>query len=98
MFQRIEKPSSAKITFIFEGRPIYADEDDTVATALLASGEKIFRSTPISGAARGPFCMMGVCFDCLLEIDGVPNCQACMVQVVQGMYVRRQQGMVEVNI
>jgi predicted molibdopterin-dependent oxidoreductase YjgC len=36
--------------------------------------------------------MMGVCFDCLMEIDGVPNRQACQVLVREGMQVRRQEG------
>ena len=36
--------------------------------------------------------MMGVCFDCLMEIDGVPNQQACMVPVAEGMAIRRQDG------
>ena len=41
---------------------------------------------------RGPFCMMGVCFDCLVEIDGVPNVQGCMTPVREGMQVRAIQG------
>ena len=36
--------------------------------------------------------MMGICFDCLAEIDGVPNRQACMVTVVPGMRIAPQQG------
>jgi predicted molibdopterin-dependent oxidoreductase YjgC len=36
--------------------------------------------------------MMGICFDCLVEIDGVGNRQACLAQATQGMNVRRQRG------
>jgi predicted molibdopterin-dependent oxidoreductase YjgC len=50
------------------------------------------RATPVSGSPRAPYCMMGVCFDCLMEIDGVPNRQACLVPVAEGMRIRRQQG------
>jgi hypothetical protein len=42
--------------------------------------------------ARAPYCMMGICFDCLAEIDGVPNRQSCMVAARPGMLIRRQRG------
>ncbi|MFU1477288.1 (2Fe-2S)-binding protein [Roseovarius sp. C7] len=50
-------------------------------------GSNRFRRTPVSGAPRGPFCMMGACFDCLVEIDGVAR-QACMVEVCAGLDIR----------
>ena len=59
---------------------------------LLASGRSACRTTPVSGAPRGPFCMMGMCFDCLVVIDGVPNQQACMVTVSAGMRIEMQRG------
>ena len=46
----------------------------------------------VSGSPRAPYCMMGVCFDCLMEIDGVGNRQACLTPVADGMQVRRQRG------
>ena len=63
-----------------------------VAAALLLCGYSQCRSTPVSGAPRAPYCMMGVCFDCLVEIDGVPNQQACLTPVREGMVVRWQDG------
>ena len=41
---------------------------------------------------RAPYCMTGVCFDCLAEIDGVPNRQSCMIEVRPGMRISRQMG------
>ena len=76
----------------FEGQALLAYEGDTVAAALLAADHWSFRTTPVNGAQRGPFCMMGVCFDCLVEIDGVANRQACMTEVREGMQVKRQSG------
>ncbi|WP_370889076.1 (2Fe-2S)-binding protein [Caballeronia sp. RCC_10] len=64
----------------------------SIAAALLESGAASCRTTPVSGTARGPFCMMGVCFDCLVEVDGVPNVQACMTRVRDGMRVRAMSG------
>ena len=63
-----------------------------MAAALLAAGVTRFRSTPVSGAPRAPYCMMGVCFEWLLEIDGVANRQACLVPVEPGMKIRSQEG------
>ena len=80
------------MTFSFDGRTCTAPSGTTVAAALLASGVSTFRSTPVSGAPRAPYCMMGACFDCLVDIDGQPNRQSCMVVVHEGMSVRTQKG------
>jgi D-hydroxyproline dehydrogenase subunit gamma len=91
MFRRIEK-TVANLRFEFEGRMIEAAPGESLAAALLAAGISSLRETPVSGAPRAPYCMMGVCFDCLVEVDGVPNRQACLMQVGDGMVVRRQRG------
>jgi predicted molibdopterin-dependent oxidoreductase YjgC len=91
MFERVE-PSRRTLNLRFEDQPIAAQEGDSVAAALLAANVGSFRDTPVSGAPRGPYCMMGVCFDCLIEIDGVPNRQACLTAAVDGMVIRRQRG------
>jgi predicted molibdopterin-dependent oxidoreductase YjgC len=91
MFRRLD-PARPKLRLSFEGQPLDADEGDTVAAALLAAGIASFRTTPVSGAARGPWCLMGVCFDCLVEIDGKGSVQGCLTPVRAGMRVARQQG------
>ncbi|MEL6577138.1 MAG: (2Fe-2S)-binding protein, partial [Pseudomonadota bacterium] len=52
-----------------------------------------FRTTPRTGSPRGPLCLMGACFDCLVIVDGVPNRQACLVLAADGMEIARQDGM-----
>lgn len=79
-------------TIKFDGRTLSVPEGVSLAAALLASGVSSTRTTPVSGQPRAPYCLMGVCFECLVEIDGVANCQACMVTVRAGMSVRSQQG------
>jgi D-hydroxyproline dehydrogenase subunit gamma len=91
MFRRIDA-SAGEIRFSCEGHEIVARPGDSVAAALLAAGVTSLRATPVSGAPRQPYCMMGVCFDCLVEVDGVGNRQACLTPVADGMQVRRQQG------
>ena len=91
MFRRIEA-AGGEVRFSYEGRTIIARVGDSVAAALLAARETTLRDTPVSGVQRAPYCMMGVCFDCLVEIDGVGNRQACLTPVAEGMRVRRQRG------
>jgi D-hydroxyproline dehydrogenase subunit gamma len=93
MFQRLPLNRAVPAVFIsIDGRRIEARAGDTVAAAMLAVGVDYCRTTPVSGAPRAPYCMMGVCFDCLVTIDGVGNRQACLVQVRDGMEVELQQG------
>ena len=92
LFDRLPEPGRRPLTFVFEGAPLSAMSGDSVAAALLAAGEAVTRTTPVGAVPRGPYCMMGVCFDCLLEIDGLANQQGCMVQVAEGMVVRRMRG------
>jgi predicted molibdopterin-dependent oxidoreductase YjgC len=70
-----------------DGQPIPARQGQTLAAALLAAGRRAWRWTP-GGAARGMFCGMGVCFDCLVTLDGVPDQRACMALVRPGMQVQ----------
>jgi D-hydroxyproline dehydrogenase subunit gamma len=80
------------ITFTFDGVAVSGEQGASVAAALLASGRSHFRRTPVSGALRGPYCLMGVCFDCLVSIDGVGNQQACLIALRAGMRVETQDG------
>jgi predicted molibdopterin-dependent oxidoreductase YjgC len=80
------------VTVSLDGRAVTAYEGETVATMLFAEGIVATRTT-VDGAPRGVFCGMGVCFDCLVIVDGIPNTRACMTPVAHGMVVRRQQGL-----
>lgn len=81
MFRRIE-PTDCSIEW--NGAPLPARAGEPLAAALLAAGVLRFRDTLLSAAPRGPFCMMGACFDCIVTIDGEGR-QACMVAVTPGL-------------
>ncbi len=72
----------------FDGKEYLLPEGSNLAASLLAAGVSVFRNTPASGAPRGPFCMMGVCYDCLVDIDGVTR-QACQTPVTANMHVSK---------
>jgi NADPH-dependent 2,4-dienoyl-CoA reductase/sulfur reductase-like enzyme len=75
----------------FDGRPIEAVPGMTVAAALTAAGIRVVGTTR-SGAPRGPFCGMGVCHGCLVEIDGRPDRRACLARVAGPHELRSQHG------
>jgi predicted molibdopterin-dependent oxidoreductase YjgC len=91
MFRRLPDAGAASVTVVIDGRSVRVPASATAAAAVLMHGG-IARTTPVSGAPRAPYCMMGVCFDCLMWIDGVPNRQGCLVPVAEGMRIDVQQG------
>ncbi len=90
MFRPRPEGDPATIAVTVEGRTISVPAGASAAAAVLVAGFRSIRETPVDGGERAPYCMMGVCFDCLAEIDGMPNRQACMVEARPGMQIRRQ--------
>ncbi len=71
-----------------ENRSVMLPGGMNLAAALLGAGEIISRVSPTSKKPCSPHCLMGVCHECLMEIDGI-NRQACMTTVTQGMVIKR---------
>jgi predicted molibdopterin-dependent oxidoreductase YjgC len=92
MFKRLPDSARREVSITVDGKPVAAREGDSVAAALLGSGSLACRTTPVSGAPRAPYCMMGVCFDCLVTVDGTANVQGCMARVRDGMRIEIQAG------
>jgi predicted molibdopterin-dependent oxidoreductase YjgC len=92
MFRRVFASPGQTVNVTVEGKPVAVASGDSVAAAVFAAGFDHTRTSPISGDRRAPYCMMGVCFECLVEIDGVPNQQACMTRVREGMHIKLQKG------
>jgi NADPH-dependent 2,4-dienoyl-CoA reductase/sulfur reductase-like enzyme len=80
---------SDSVAFTFDGRPLVGRRGESLAAALIAAGVRSFRATR-TGADRGIFCGMGVCQDCLVEVDGHANRRACMVKLDRSLTVRRE--------
>lgn len=75
-----------------DGVPVPFRPGQSVGAALIAAGLRSWRTTRVEGRPRGVFCGIGVCFDCLATIDGVPNRRACRVPAADGMVVTTQEG------
>ena len=95
MFKRLDNSAHNRVNVTINGQPVQVPEGETVAAAVLTYGLPYTRTTPESGAPRAPFCLMGVCFECLMVIDGKVNQRACMTQVRDGMHIECQQGVGE---
>jgi aerobic-type carbon monoxide dehydrogenase small subunit (CoxS/CutS family) len=80
------------VEFFFNDQKFEAHEGESVAAALLAAGQRTLRKTPRREESRGLFCGMGICYDCVVCIDGQPNRQACLTPVTDGMRVEVQIG------
>lgn len=91
MFRPIGSPAPS-VTLFLDGQPIMAHPYETVAACLLRNGISHFRTTPVSGSPRLPYCMIGQCFDCLVEIESIGSSQACLVHVKDGLQVFRLDG------
>jgi len=92
MFRTRPDHRTETVQVIVEGRALMVPEGSSAAAAILLAGLASIRETAVSGSPRLPWCMMGICFNCLTEIDGVANRQACMVPVAVGMRIARQHG------
>ncbi len=80
----VERPRPVTITV--DGRPVAAFAGESLAAALFAAGIRRLRSSPRAGTARGMFCLMGVCQECLVWLDG-RRVTACEQPVRDGMAV-----------
>ena len=78
---------------LVDGAEVRAYEGESIAAALVASGHRFTRWTAQTGEPRGYFCGMGVCQDCLVTVDGLPNVRACVTPVRDGMRVESQRGL-----
>jgi D-hydroxyproline dehydrogenase subunit gamma len=79
--------AGAEVTFTFDGAPIHARVGDTIAMALWAAGQCALRRSSRDGAPRGVLCNMGICYECLVVVNGV-TVRACMTPVAHGIDVR----------
>lgn len=93
MFKKLDVIDDRKTVGItIDGQDVLCREGDTVAAVVMLHAARPYRQSILSGSGRAPFCMMGICFECLVEINGVPSQQGCLRSVEPGMRIRRQVG------
>lgn len=97
MFKRLPDGEAKSVTLKVDGRAIEARAGDSIASALIAAGVSSMRLSAVSHSPRAPYCMMGVCFECIVTVDGVANRQGCLVPVREGMEIETIKGEREIG-
>ena len=92
LFRKLHEPGATTVPIHIDGRPVAAEAGESLAAVLLRQPEGWSRTTPVLESPRAPYCMMGVCFECLVEVEGLGEVQGCLTPVQDGMSVTRQQG------
>lgn len=90
MFRRLDNSAPGLIEITLDGEAVQVPAGISLAAALFYLDALPGRRTRLSDAPRAPFCMMGICFECVLEIDGQGSQRACQRQVSPGMRVCRR--------
>ena len=92
MFRRLREATGGRIRVTIDGKSVEVRAGESVAAAMLAAGFEHCRTTAMAGEKRAPHCMMDVCFDCLVTVDGIGNRQGCLIEVREGMRIEMQRG------
>ncbi len=77
-----------QLNLTFDGAPLTARPGQSIGAAMTDAGVKSWRSTRVAGKPRGLFCGIGICYDCLLTVNGVPNQRACLTPAGDGMALK----------
>lgn len=84
------RPDSASVELSINGQAVSVAPGITVWAAMALADQRITRQAPLTEKPRSAYCAMGVCFECMVEVDGMPNRQACLTEVQPGMQVVTQ--------
>jgi len=76
-----------KVTLSINGKGFDAELGETILSVLIREGHQKIRLSHKARKWRGFYCGMGVCFECLVEVDGIPNVRACITPISAGMKV-----------
>ncbi|MRI33853.1 sarcosine oxidase [Endozoicomonas sp. OPT23] len=91
MFRTLAKSASVEVGLTINGQYYRVPAGCSVWTAMILAHETTTRLSPVTKKKRSAYCAMGVCYECLVEIDGTPNQQACLKEVKEGMQICRQE-------
>jgi aerobic-type carbon monoxide dehydrogenase small subunit (CoxS/CutS family) len=76
-----------KVSFTFNGKDFQCESGQTIAAALIAADQRELRSTRFGNEPRSIFCGIGICYDCVVVVDGIANQRSCLIEARDGMKV-----------
>lgn len=84
----MQKNNSENTSFYFEDKQFTASKGDSIATALFKNNIRTNRKTHEKESCRGSYCFMGVCFECLVNVDGKSSIQGCKTKIEDAMEIK----------
>jgi predicted molibdopterin-dependent oxidoreductase YjgC len=92
---KIETRRGRRFEIEVDGRKVLAYEGETIAAVLLAAGIRVSRLTPKKHEPRGVYCGIGICHECVMVVNGVPDIRICQTLATPGCKVATQKGLGE---
>lgn len=89
---------SAPLTVTIDGSPVAGVVGQTLGGVLLGAGHLSWRTTSAAGRPRGAFCGIGVCFDCIAEVNGERDVRLCQRRAADGDAIRSQHDILPVAV
>lgn len=86
----VEPGAFTSITITLNGESVSGVLGQTLAGVMLGANVLAWRTTRRQGRPRGAFCGIGVCFDCLVEVNGQRDVRACQRRAASGDVVVSQ--------
>jgi predicted molibdopterin-dependent oxidoreductase YjgC len=80
----IRPGGSTPIGITVDGKPATGLTGQTIAAIMMAEGRLSWRRSSVAGEPRGLFCGIGICFDCLVVVNGERDVRACQRRAVSG--------------
>ncbi len=97
MFRKLPEFAGEALTVYIDGQPVEAGSGESVAAVLLRQEEPWSRLTPETRSRRAPYCMMGVCFECIADMEAGRSVQTCLTPVREGLRIVRRLGKRSLN-
>jgi sarcosine oxidase subunit alpha len=88
----LEVKGESEIPFYFNGKKLFARENEVISSALFANGIRTFGHHPKDGSPQGMFCANGQCAQCMVIANGVPV-KGCMTPIKEGMRISACEGL-----
>ena len=97
MFRKLPEFPAGGLTIYIDGKRVEAGADECVAAVLLRQEDPWSRLTPQTCSRRAPYCMMGVCFECVADVESGRSVQTCLTPVREGLRIVRRRGKRSLN-
>lgn len=82
---------STPINFTFNGSTYSGEAGQSIAAALISQEQRVLRTTRFDEAPRSIFCGIGICFDCVVVVNGIANQRSCIVEITEGAVIESKQ-------